>query len=439
MGLDRLRLDAPMLRLLGLVCAVVLVDTVFFSALTPLLPHYARVAGLSKWTAGVLVAAYPAGTLLGSLPGGLLISRLGDRLVLLLGLALMSASTLAFGWSTTPALLDAARLAQGIAGACTWSASLAWLATAAPEKRRGEMLGTALGASVGGALFGPVVGAVANRIGTGLAFSAASVAGGALMVAAFTVPAPGQASPQGLRAVWSALRTRKDGARDMSTGMWLTMLAGMAFGVLYVLAPLQLSQLGASGTLIAVTFLVAAFVESGLSPLAGRLSDRVGRVLPVQIALGVGVVADALFPFVTARPVLVAVMIAGMPFFGTLFAPALALLSTGALELGLNQGLAFGLSNLAWAAGQAVAAPVSGALAQATSDAVPYALVAAACLLTLGALRRRLAKDLVQPGHQERHPGDDGDGDHDRQDAEAVLDHAPAEHHHGGGAKDDQQ
>ena len=38
---------------------------------------------------------------------------------------------------------------------------MAWLATAAPEDRRGEMLGTALGASVGGALFGPVVGGAA--------------------------------------------------------------------------------------------------------------------------------------------------------------------------------------------------------------------------------------------------------------------------------------
>ena len=82
-------------------------------------------------------------------------------------------------------------------------------------------------------------------------------------------------------------------------------------------------------------------------------------VLPVQIALAVGVATNVLLPpFMTTRLVFVAVMIAGMPFLGTLFAPALALLSAGAKELELNQGLAFALSNLAWAGGQAVAAPV---------------------------------------------------------------------------------
>lgn len=159
-----------------------------------------------------------------------------------------------------------------------------------------------------------------------------------------------------------------------------------------VLGPLRLARLGASGTIIAATFLCAALIESGLSPVAGRLSDRYGASVPVLASLAVGTAVSILIPVTTGLPLLMGLLIAGTPFYGSLFAPASAMVSEGAQHSKLNQGIAFALANLAWAAGQAIAAAGSGALAQATSDLVPYGLLSIACLATLADLLRRIRR-----------------------------------------------
>ena len=162
------------------------------------------------------------------------------------------------------------------------------------------------------------------------------------------------------------------------------MLAGLAFGVIDVLAPLRLAILGVTALLIAGTFLASAGLEAILSPVAGRTADRRGAIVPISCSLVGAVAISLLAPTLASARVVIPVLIVGMPSFGTLFTPAMSLVSEGAQHQRLDQGLAFGLGNLAWASGQAIAAGGSGALAQATSDLVPYSLLAAACLVTLG-------------------------------------------------------
>ena len=85
-----------------------------------------------------------------------------------------------------------------------------------------------------------------------------------------------------------------------------------------------------------------------------------------------------------------AVVLFAIASLGMFWAPATALLSESSESKGLDQGFAFGLMNLAWAAGQVVGGAGGGSLADATADAVPYALLSVLCAATLAiAMRQR--------------------------------------------------
>ena len=80
-----------------LTSAVVFFDTLFFAALTPLLPHYAHALSLGKTGAGVLAAAYPAGAFVGAIPSGIVAARAGVKPTVLVGLSAVAACTVLFG------------------------------------------------------------------------------------------------------------------------------------------------------------------------------------------------------------------------------------------------------------------------------------------------------------------------------------------------------
>ena len=376
-----------MRRLVVFVCVVVFVDTMFYAAITPLLPSLSDQYDLSKTGAGILAAAYPAGTFVGALPGGWMAARIGVRPTVLLGLGLLVVASVTFAFANAVVVLDIARFFQGIGGAASWAAALGWLIGAAPRERRGQLIGTALAAAVAGALFGPVIGAAADAIGQKPVFGGVAVLGLVLMVWALRMPAaqPGTATP--LRTMLWSLFDRR-----VAAGMWLTTLPSVLFGTVSVLGPLRMDELGAGTAAIAAAFLGAAALEATAAPLMGRLSDRRGRLVPSVIGVATGGVAMAVLPWPSTAWVLGALIVLAGPAIGILYTPAMATLSDGAERFGVAQGFAFGFVNLAWASGQAVGDAGSAWLADTAGDHVPYLILAGACVVTFVFLARELAR-----------------------------------------------
>ena len=365
-----------MRRLLVLVSAIVLVDTIFYSAITPLLPSYVDDLGLTKTQAGILSGAYAAGTLVASLPAGLLAARFGVRPILLSTLALMSVACVAFGFGDSFGVLVAARLVQGVAGAGSWAAGLAWLAAASPRDRRGEMIGVAIGTAIAGQVGGPVIGAAAHVLSTELVFSLVAVLAAALAAGVVTQPLP-PVSPPMVRLA-GALREPR-----VLAGAWLMTLAALFYGAFSVLTPLRLDELGLTAVAVGAVFLGAAIAEAAASPFVGRLSDRRGRLVPVRLGLAGIIVSCVLLPLPGVGWLLAIVALLAAGLLGIMWTPAVALMSDGAEHAGLPQAMAFGVINLAWAGGAMLGSGGGSALADATADAVPYALFGAVALATL--------------------------------------------------------
>lgn len=378
------RILAGVRRLLFLVSSIIFVDAMLFTALTPLVPGYAEEYGLSKAGVGLLVGAYGAGALFGGIPGGLAAARWGPKRAVVGGLLLLSVASFAFAGADSALALGGARFVQGISSTATWAGALAWISVAAPRARRGEVIGTAFGAAVFGAVLGPMFGGLAELAGIRLSFTVVG-----LLTLVFAALASFAGSSPVEAATFRGLRLALRDKRFLG-GLWLNMLPAMLLGLLIVLTPLALDDAGWTTFAIATVFFVAGLIEVFLNPFLGRFSDRVGRLLPIRVALTASVaVAIGLAVATVSGPALIALLVcAAAASFGSLYTPSMALTSHRAEAVGLAQGLAFGVMNTAWAFGELVGPSAGGALADAYGDATPFVVAGGLCALTLAATYR---------------------------------------------------
>src|SRR3954451_3999716 len=244
-------------RLLAFISIAMVVDTAAYATITPLLPQITQEHELSKSAAGLLAASYAIGTFALSLPAAWLASRIGPKRTVLGALALLALASVAFGLAATPAALVAARLLQGVGAAAIWAGALAWVVAVAPRERRAEAIGIAVGAAIAGALGGPALGAAAAEIGREVVFAAFVALPAAMIVFGWRLPGPEPVPGPGLAAVSAALVEQR-----MRRGMWLMALPAIGFGVMNVLVPLRLDDLGAGAVAIGAAFLLAVLFES---------------------------------------------------------------------------------------------------------------------------------------------------------------------------------
>lgn len=370
-------------RLLALSCAIVLVDTIFYAALYPLVPFFQEEFGLSKSTVGILSGAYGAGVLVGSVPGGYLASRSGVRVTALVGLILMSITSVMFALVDATWLLVLVRFVGGFGSALSWIAAFTWLVERAPEERRAELIGVMVSAAVIGALLGPVLGSVAATVGLLPAFASVAVVGVVIALWAALEPAP---ASSGNVALLPALGTIRQ--PQLMTALWFIGLSPLLFSALAVLVPLDLNRLGWGAAAVGAVFFVSAIFEAFVHPALGRWSDRSGYRPPVFAGLIVSIGILLLLTWAGNPWIIGLLVVLAAGAFNATLVPGTALFSRGTEKAGMDRAVAFAMTNFAWASGYAVGGPLGGFLADFRGDALSYLSLAVVCLVTILVLRR---------------------------------------------------
>jgi MFS family permease len=381
----------PLIRLIK---ALLLLESALYSAITPLLPHYAHTLGASKPAIGVLAAAYTAGLIPGAVVGASASTRAGVKRATLAGLVLLAVGTAGFGFAHSLIALDALRAFQGVACGLIWGGALTWVIAITPADRRGALLGGVIGAAILGTLIGPLLGIAAVSLGSGLTFGLVSLVTVAMAARLQRFAEPPRAAP-GPRT--PLRRILANGG--LMIGFWLVVLDALTIGATNVLIPLRLAHLGAGTVAVGAVFLIASATRTAISPALGRVTDRRGVALPMGFGLAASALLMGLMPLPASAAGLavLSVIALGGPLT-TWMIPAGTLMTHAAERGGIALVTSTMLFNLAYALGETFGAPAAASLAQASSDAVPFLLLAGVMVVSLVPVVRPRARSARPEG-----------------------------------------
>jgi predicted MFS family arabinose efflux permease len=379
-----------MRRLLILLYALIFVDEVVLVSLVPLLPSYRDAFDLSGFESGVALSAASLAIVAGSIPGGVAGDRLGHRRVTLAAGMLLAASCLGQGLAVGLWTLVAARLAFGVSSAVIWSAGLSWLSDSAGEDRPGAVGAVIAVAGLGG-MVGPVfAGVLADRLGRGAPFLIlAAVALGLVVALAFADPGR-QRHHEQLRLTAALGLARRNPL--IAGAVTLMLLGGFSDGVVFLVAPAQLSDAGRSTATIGLILSVGSALFIACSALAART----GRwtVTLVAGAICTALSALVLLPVLgtSTSAVVAAMLIVRAAPLGFMYAVALPLGVRGARGAGIGVGAVNGMTAFAWGAASFAGAIVAGAGLDQPGPSAVYGFLTACCIAAtayLLALHRR--------------------------------------------------
>jgi MFS family permease len=347
----------------------------------PVLPRFAAELGAEAWLIGLIVGTSTITGVFIKFPAGALSDILGRRRMILLGAAFFAFPPFLYLLVQEAYTLLGLRFLHGFATAIFSPVAAAAVADLFHEGR-GEKLGWFGSANEFGSAFGPLFGgfALGALAGPGLSkFYITYVIVGILGVLTFLLALrlpigqaslqPASAAPsEGLKA--SRWKQFLQGMREVTGNRAILIASGveaamfMGVGALEGFLPLYAKNIvelsdTSLGILLWVPFVMAMVGK----PLAGRLSDRIGRKPVILVGLSLCVV---MLPLMALTPHVVGLLMEGAVFgLGmAIVTPATMALVTDLCKVG-HYGAALGVFGTIWDIGHASGPILAGRLIDA--------------------------------------------------------------------------
>ena len=271
-----------------------------FGIVAPVIPVFARSFDVSATEASAVVSVFALVRLISGPISGGLVDRLGERLVLAVGLLIVAASSAAAGLSQDFGQLLVLRGAGGLGSSMFSVAAMALVIRVVDASERGRAVGAYQSGFLFGGLAGPAIGGFVVAWSLRAPFF---VYAGSLVLAFIVTVAmlsrtklherESEVAPQEVGKVEHLRQALRE--RAYVAALTINLITGsLYYGMRSSTVPLFVTDgMGQSATFISVGFLIAAVVQAVLMLPAGRLADTSGRrraMLIGSVATTIGMV-----------------------------------------------------------------------------------------------------------------------------------------------------
>lgn len=290
--------------------------------IAPIIPKIAIQLAVDEALLGTLITAYAVAVGTFALLTGPISDRVGRRSVLLAGTALMAAALFLHLFADSYLSLVAVRGLAGVGGGVLNGAAVAYVGDFFPPERRGWANGWVISGFAAGQIAGIPIGTLmADSFGFRTPFLLFGVVTALTLVLVYAVlPQPDVGLVQSRLTVGSAVGGYRDllARRDVAaaTLVFFVMFGGTTLYTTFLPTWLTVS-VGVGAGAIAGLFLLGGLSNAVVGPVAGSLSDRIGRKR-IIVAASVGLAGlMALTPFLGSFTLVTAVFVLVMALFAS--------------------------------------------------------------------------------------------------------------------------